>query len=297
MMKKLLVTGGSGFLGWNICRYAACQQWQLYATVCTHPIDIPSCRSVRVDLRNYDEIKSMISDIQPDAVIHTAAISNPDFCQKNSEESYGINVIVPKNIAGICAQMHIPFVFTSTDLVFDGKNAPYTEKDQVSPVSKYGEQKVRAEQDILSVNPGAAVCRMPLMFGDPSPVASSFIQWIITGLKEKNHIRLFFDEFRTPISAYTATQGLLLACSAFHGIVHLGGRERISRYDFGKKVAQLQHIDSACMIPVSQKDAQTAAPRPADVSLDSSIAFDKGYAPLFIDDELVRLQCMKKSTT
>ncbi len=209
-MKKLLVTGASGFLGWNLCHVAKAN-WEVYGTYFTNSVAIDDVNLYKVDLTNFTFIKDFFSTIQPDAVIHLAAASKPNFCQSNPEISYKINVTASGNIAQICAAANIPLVFSSTDLVFDGQNSFYSEEDTVSPICIYGEHKVLAEQKILAIYPNAAICRMPLMFGIPSPVANSFIQGFIKTLKNEQELNLFIDEFRTPVSATTASKGLLLA--------------------------------------------------------------------------------------
>lgn len=287
-MKKLLITGISGFLGWNLFQIAR-QDWQIYGTYFSHFIEIPRVTTVKVDLKDFQELKTIFAQIKPDAVIHLAAQSSPNYCQNNPQESELINVVASVNIAGLCADYSIPCIFTSTDLVFDGLNPPYKETDAVCPVNLYGEQKVMAELGMLERYPLTAICRMPLMFGIATPPATSFMQSFIQTLREGKDLSLFIDEFRTPVSGKTAAEGLLLALEKVNGIIHLGGKERISRYDFGRllvEVLQLPDGLKTCL----QKDLKMAAPRPADVSLDSSKAFQLGYSPLSLREELELLR-------
>ncbi|MGC1393648.1 MAG: NAD(P)-dependent oxidoreductase [Coleofasciculaceae cyanobacterium] len=287
-MKKLLITGASGFLGENLCQLAR-QDWKIYGTYFSHFREISGVTAMKVDLRDFQELKQIFQSVKPDAVIHLAAQSSPNFCQNSPQESQLINVVASVNIAGLCADASIPCVFTSTDLVFDGLNAPYKETDTVSPVNLYGEQKMMAELGMLERYPLTAVCRMPLMFGAATPPATSFMQSFIQTLREGKDLSLFIDEFRTPASGNTAAQGLLLALEKVNGIIHLGGKERVSRYDFGRlliEVLQLPNRLKACR----QNDIKMAAPRPSDVSLDSTIAFQLGYAPLSLRKELEALQ-------
>jgi len=287
-MKKLLVTGASGFLGWNICREAY-KDWDIFGTVFTHPIKIKGVKIVQTDVTRFRAFKKLFKEIGPDAVIHTAALSSPDYCQQHKAETRKINVDAPVNIAGLCADAGIPFVFTSSDLVFDGLNAPYKENDPVCPVNLYGEQKVRAEEGIINRYPDAAVCRMPLMFGDPGPAASSFFQTMLTAFRDGRELRLFEDEYRTPISGKTAAQGLFIAIEKIKGLIHLGGRERISRYNFGLLMMGVLGTRDAKLIRCRQKDITTAAPRPPDISLDSSKAYAAGYCPLPLKEQLEEL--------
>ena len=287
-MKKLFLTGASGFLGWNICREAY-KSWEIYGTVFTHPVKIKGVKIIQLDLTRFKELKRVFKEIRPDAVIHTAALSSPDYCQQNKAGTRKINVDIPVNIAGLCADSRIPFVFTSSDLVFDGMHAPYREEDPVCPVNVYGEQKVRAEEGVMKRYPDAAVCRMPLMFGDPGPAASSFFQAMLAAFREGREMKLFEDEYRTPVSGKTAAQGIFIAMEKLKGLIHLGGIERISRYNFGLLMMGVLGTRDAKLIRCRQKDITTAAPRPPDISLESSKAYSAGFKPLPLKDQLEEL--------
>ena len=284
-MKKLLITGASGFLGWNLCQLAQ-QEWQVYGTYFSKAVEISNGNLIKVDLRDFDQLKNLFQQIQPAAVIHTAAQSNPNFCQTHPQESAIINVATSSNIAGLCADYSIPCVFTSTDLVFNGLNPPYQETDPVSPVNIYGEQKVLAEQEMLARYPQTAVCRMPLMFGIAPESATSFIQPFIKTIRAGKELSLFSDEFRTPVSGTTAASGLLLALEKVNGVIHLGGKESISRYEFGRLMAEVLKLPQDKLTACLQKDVPMAALRPQDVSLNSDKAFALGYQPLTLREEL-----------
>jgi dTDP-4-dehydrorhamnose reductase len=283
-MKKLLITGASGFLGWNLCQIAR-SAWEVHGSYFQHPIeissvDLPSLAKPilwSIDLTDLDAVKYAIDTIAPDAVIHTAAASSPNFCQANPDKSYQINVTASQKLAQLCCDANIPFVFTSTDLVFDGTKAPYQETDPVAPINLYGEQKIAAEREILAVYPRASICRMPLMFGIAPPNATSFIQPWIKALRSGENLKLFVDEFRTPVSAMTAAAGLLLALRVAPGTINLGGKERLSRYEFGLLLAEVFGFDRSLILPIYQKDLQMIAPRAADVSLDINKAIELGY--------------------
>ena len=287
-MKQLLITGSSGFLGWNICGEAK-EEWDIFGTVFSHPVEIDGVNIIQTNLTNFKELKRLFKEIRPDAVIHTAAAAFSNYCQENPSESKHINIEASVNLAGLCADREVPFVFTSTDCVFNGMDPPYKEEDPASPLNIYGEQKVLAEEGVLRTYPSAAVCRMPLMFGDPGPSASCFFQTMKEALREGRELKLFTDEFRTPISATTAARGLLLAMEKTNGLIHLGGSERISRYNFGLMMMDVLGIPEARLVRCLQKDVPLSAPKPLDVSLDSSKAFAMGFAPLPLREELKRL--------
>lgn len=288
-MPKLLVTGASGFLGWHLCQTAALE-WDVYGVYRSRSHPIPNTTLLKADLTNPQERQNLFQTVQPDAVVHLAAESSPNRCQENPDASYRINVIVSREIAGLCADADIPYAFASSDQVFNGLNPPYREDDPMSPVNLYGEHKALAEADILALYPNAVVCRMPLMFGAVPPTASSFLQPFIQTLRDRRELKLFVDEIRTPVSGTTAAKGLLLALQKVQGCLHLGGCERISRYDFGRLMVEIFALPADGLKPGRQQDVKMSAPRPADVSLDSTRAFAIGYTPFSIREELTALR-------
>lgn len=287
-MQKLLVTGASGFLGWNLCQVAA-TDWKVYGTYFSKSIAIPGTTMLAIDLTDFEALKRLFQDVQPDAVIHLAAQSSPNVCEAQPEASYRLNVTAAAQFAALCAESDLPYTFASSEMVFDGLNAPYQEDDRVSPINRYGEQKALAEVEVLDRYPNAVACRMPLMFGAVPPTASSFIQPFIRALRTGQELKLFIDEFRTPVSGTTAAKGLLLALQTAHGRLHLGGRERVSRYEFGCLLAAILSLPTERMIACRQQDVPMAAKRPPDLSLDSAKAFGLGYAPRSLYVELEAL--------
>ena len=128
------------------------------------------------------------------------------------------------------------------------------------------------------------------MFGAAPPGASSFLQPFMQTLQEGRSLQLFVDEFRTPASSTTVAKGLLLALEKVQGILHLGGRDRISRYDFGQLMVEVFDLPVEGLTASRQGDVAMAAPRPPDVSLDNSKAFALGYAPASLREELAALR-------
>jgi dTDP-4-dehydrorhamnose reductase len=277
-MKRILVTGASGALGWNVCAVARAS-WQVHGIVHRHAIDIPGVTGVTCDLSRPEELPRLFREIAPDAVVHCAAAAQPDFCQTHPDESRRINVEVAARLAALCAPAAIPCACVSTDLVFDGTRAPYREGDPVSPISVYGEQKAAAERAACARHPGAVICRLPPIFGDAGPASVSFLHPWVSALRGGRPLTLFVDEFRTPVGTRVAAAGLLMALETDGGTLHLGGRERVSRYDLGVMAAEMLGADPGLVLPGRQRDRTVGAPRPPDVSLDSSRAYALGYDP------------------
>ena len=211
------------------------------------------------------------------AVIHAAAQSEPNLCQENRDTSYRINTEVAINIARFCSDLEIPCLFISSDLVFDGLNQPYSEEDEPSPLNVYGEHKLMAEIGMNNQCASIVICRMPLMFGSSGPTGSSFLQPLLRQMRLGMEVNLFVDEFRTSLSGENAVEGLMLALEKLPDVIHLGGLERISRYEFGKLVMDVFNFRNAKLNPCRQQEIQMAAPRPRDVSLTNAKAMKMGF--------------------
>ena len=288
-MKKLFVTGISGFLGWHITK-AKQQQWQLIGTYKENALIITNGTTIALDLTESKKLQESLENIQPDAILHLAALSNPNYCEQHPDASYAVNVKVGVELASYAAQQNIPFVFTSTDLVFDGKAGNYTEAAPIAPVNQYGQHKAEAERAIQELYPAAIIARLPLLYGLTGRPDNFMFHWL-RKLKEGETVPAFSDEFRTPGSGLDIAKGLFQLLEANQaGIWHLAGPERISRYDFAIKMAKAFSIPEHLIIPSLQKDVKMPAARPADVSMAIEKVTTIGYRPRPIEENLVMIR-------
>jgi dTDP-4-dehydrorhamnose reductase len=291
-MKELIVTGASGFLGWNICN-AAQNDWEVIGISGTHEMHDAPFLVLTFDLCDFEGSERIFRKIRPVAVVHAAAAADANYCQMHPDQTRRINVEASEHIARLSAQCGSACIFVSTDLVFNGKNAPYSEASPVSPVSIYGEQKVEAEKRMTEANKDVLICRMPLMFGDAPSHCRNHFTSLIDNIVKGNEVPLFTNEFRSMVSGRDAAKGILHFMGTRRGVINLGGKKSVSRYDFGKAAAKALGVDSPRLKACLQKDVILPAPRPANVSLDSSEAFSQGYDPDNLKDALGKLECIR----
>jgi dTDP-4-dehydrorhamnose reductase len=291
---KLLITGASGFLGRSVLAELA-QAHDFWMPIGLGRRSGSDSNSVSFDLTNSAATIALLNSIAPAAILHLAAEANPGRCEADPVTSAVINVAASATIAQYCADRDIPLVFTSTDLVFpgplDAHRSAYRETDAIGPLNTYARQKAEAELAVLSHCPRAIVCRMPVMFGLG---ASNFMATLVEGLKTGRSVSLFADEYRTPVSGEAAARGLLQAIGwarddRHRGLLHLGGPDRLSRYEFGLLLAEVLGYDRGLLRPCDQADVPGLGPRPQDVALDSGVAYGLGFAPGSVRSMIDRL--------
>jgi len=232
-----------------------------------------------MDLTDQKALIRCIKAIKPSGIIHAAAVAQTSQCQIHPAQTENINVTVPGLLAGICADSSIPMVFTSTDLVFNGRQGPYSEESPPRPVSVYGEQKARAEELVLERWPKALVCRMPLMIGAAPNAGSNFTVQMVAAISDGRPVTLFNDEYRTPVDIWSAARGIVQFLGRRQGLLHLGGRTRVSRLDIGIEAAQCLRVAPTMIRSAPAAKLPNAETRSPDCSLDSRRAFGSGYAP------------------
>lgn len=260
-MKKLLITGGSGFLGARLTQIAtASGEWDAFPTFFTNPIDHPN--AIQLDLRDGAAVVKAVRDLRPDAIIHQAI--------SNKNDKY-VAAIVPaaQHIMDAAIDCGARLVHVSTDLVFDGEHPPYTEQSPTAPVNAYGAAKAYVEGLITSAMPEALIARPSLIYGF-GPVDKQ-TGWLLAGIRRQQTVRLFTDEIRCPIWVDTLAQALLeLAESKHTGILNLGGPP-LNRWDFGMMMLTCLNVDpDGCVI--RSTIAEGGLKRPADLTLDVSKA-------------------------
>jgi dTDP-4-dehydrorhamnose reductase len=264
---NLLVTGASGLLGAYLLREARSGGDEVTAWSGAGSGDRFGVPLRSVDLADADALIAAFREAPPDAVIHAGAISSAEQCRRDPDAARRVNTDATARLAALAANAGARLVFVSTDLVFDGEHAPYDESAQPAPLSVYARTKADAERAVLAA--GGVVARVSLLFGPSLTDRPGFFDQQLSALAAERPITLFEDEWRTPLGFLTAAQGLLaLARSEHTGVFHLGGPERMSRLEMGRRLAAYLGYVGAEIVPASREHA-SGEPRPRDVSLAS----------------------------
>ena len=223
----------------------------------------------RLDLTDFTAVRAAFAADQPQLVIHCAAISRSTDCEADALRARQVNVDVTTRLAELAAD--IPFVFFSTDLVFDGRKGDYVETDAPNPLGVYAETKAAAEQAVMR-NPRHTVVRTSLNGGISPTGDRGFNERIRAAWKAGRTLRLFTDEFRSPIAArLTARAVRELVARDQPGLYHIAGRERLSRWQIGQLLARRWSVLNPHIAASSLRD-YSGAPRAPDTSLNCAKA-------------------------
>lgn len=260
-MYKILITGHTGFVGKTLCEAAIKQNYQVLGLSRTGSeiqglINFP--RDL-VTLENFEFLDSYALH----GIIHLAANSNVNDCEKNVAQSELLNVKASVHLAAYAKLKGIHFIFASSDQVFDGEKGNYSPSDKANPVNQYGIQKLKAELEILQTYPKAVICRLPLMIG----AEGGYEKALVENLKAGKEQTLFTDEIRSVAQVEEVANGLLKAMNKDGGIHHLGGPKPMNRFELGKFIAEKYGLDLSLLKPGLQSDVKFKAKRPKNVSM------------------------------
>jgi dTDP-4-dehydrorhamnose reductase len=222
----------------------------------------------QTDLTDFASVRLRFNNERPKVVIHCAALSRSPECQGHPELARKLNVQVTALLAELASE--IPFIFLSSDLVFDGRKGNYDESAPVNPLSVYAQTKVAAEQIILA-NPKHTVIRTSLNGGTSPTGDRGFNEQLTNAWRAGKALTLFADEFRCPIPAEVTARALweLILSQQQPGLYHVAGGERLSRWQTGQLLAARWQQLSPKIAPGSAAD-YPGAPRSPDTSLNSA---------------------------
>lgn len=259
---RMLLTGGSGFLGSVLAVIATAAGYRVRATHLGNPVpDHPGVTPVKIDLTDSSALAALVREISPQVVVHTAY---------NTTDAV-VNTGCSRELAAVCAALARPpfFLYTSTDLVFEGRRGMYTESDEPGPVMEYGRQKLAAERAVMEFMPSAAIVRPSLIYDlRRLPLHLDFA---VKAQRNGRTFEFFADEFRSPVHVDDLAAMIVELCGRrLGGLWHAGGADRVDRWWFGTHL--LRSLGYPAGMARRGSRAATAGSRPADCSLCSGKA-------------------------
>ena len=263
-MKKLCVTGGSGLLGCKLLQASQGSYEVLSLDVAEPGVFISSVINHAVcDITDAEALNRQLERFHPDVIIHTAAFTDVNGCEKDEQKAQNVNVQGTLNVARACQSMGAKLIHLSTDYVFDGSAGPYKETDEPNPINVYGRTKLESEQIVRNLVEDFVIARAMVLFGYVTGVRQNFVTWLIGELQRKKPIHIVDDQYGTPTLADDlALALLLLEKSGAKGLYHLAGSDCISRYEFALCIAQVFELDKNLILRTDSEMFLQPAKRP-----------------------------------
>ena len=240
MAERLLVFGGGGFVGGNLCGLAVRQGWDV------HVADTRTRDALRgvtwhlPDITREREVSALVDRLRPAAVVDLAAVADVDRAERERDLAFAVNARAAGFMASACARSGSRFVYFSSDAVFAGTAESYGESDPPAPVNWYGRTKAEGERLVAEAFPGAALLRISLVLGFPVTDGNSFLAGLELKLRDGREVACPVEEIRTPIDVHTLCACVLEICRAgTAGPLHLGSTNSVDRYTLTRRAAAL----------------------------------------------------------
>jgi dTDP-4-dehydrorhamnose reductase len=257
-MARLLITGGSSYLGQHLVPLAALSHQTSYTYFTHDPLQTSS--SSKLDICDGTAVHELVKRLKPEIIIHTAG-SNRTADMVNVITNGTRHIVEAAEVAG-ARLIHI-----STDVVFNGQDAPYTEDAPPTPIHAYGRAKAAAEM-IAGEHSDHAIVRTSLIYG--LQIMDRGTAWVVESLRNNQPITLFSDQRRNPVWADTLSLACLeLAANNYQGILHVAGKQVLTRAEFGLRMLDWWGIEDRSSLAIGLSDHTIW---PADCTFDLSRA-------------------------
>jgi dTDP-4-dehydrorhamnose reductase len=266
---KFLVTGSAGLVGQQVVKDLS-KSNQVFS--CYNESKPEYGDSVKMDLKNYEMVSSVLTEIKPDVVIHLGAMTGVDICEKEKTSASEINTKATEIIAKECSKLNSFLVYVSTDYVFDGNFGMYKEDDVANPLGFYGKSKLEGEKAVQNFSTNWCIARTSTPFG-LHPTKKSFPMWVIENLQKQKQIDVLIDQFTSPTYIPNLSRMLIeISERRITGIIHTAGASKISRYQMASMVSDKLNLDGTLLKQILMNKMKWVAQRPKDSSLDVSRA-------------------------
>ena len=266
---RILVTGGSGFLGSNLVAVLRNKHDVAY-TFRGEKMAFRGAQGIFLDLHSSDGIERVVEQMRPHVIIHCAALTDVDYCELHPDEVKKINVEATRLLLHGGNRLDAHFIFVSTEAVYDGLKGNFREEDSPNPANQYAQTKLNAEKVIQKegerwfiARTGFEGWRLNEKRGKPS-----FFEWLISKFENQKPFNVFEDRLFTPLSIYNFISILdEVIDRRIEGLFNVEGREAMSYLDFAEETARVFGYDSTLIRPIPMDSFSASAFRPKNTSL------------------------------
>lgn len=287
---RLLVTGASGLLGLNLGLLAHHLGYDVVGLVHSHQLQGVPFKIEAVDFLETENALATIKGLQPDAIIHCAAIANLHQAEKFPDLAQKLNADVPGELAEAAFEWSVPFLHISTDAIYDGKKGAYVETDPPNPLSVYARSKLAGEHRVQEANPNALIARV-VFYGWSLSGNRSLSEFFYNNLKDQVPHKGFIDTFFSPLYVEDLAEILLeMLVKNLKGVYHVVSPEHLSKYEFGVRIAEKFGFDPNLVQPIKMSEMKREAPRSLKLILDpGKVQKDLGHPLPSVDTGIDRL--------
>jgi dTDP-4-dehydrorhamnose reductase len=262
--KRFLVTGAGGQLGAQLVQELAFRHGCPVIGWTSQNVsgEMRGNHTYRqVDITDRQAVEQAFHEWQPDCVIHCAAVTNVDLCERDREIAKQVNTTSSAWLAELASRGGAKFAFLSSDYVFDGSDGPYDEDARVNPINYYGVTKAAAEQIICEHLPDALILRTTVLYSNGRH--NNFLKWVVTQLQMGAEVRAFTDQYGNPTWVDGLARAILdLIALDCQGIYHVAGPDWVNRYTFALQIATAFGLPAARICPVTAEQLPQTAKRP-----------------------------------
>ncbi|MGB9773724.1 MAG: dTDP-4-dehydrorhamnose reductase [Bacteroidota bacterium] len=265
-MKRVLLTGAHGLLGQKIAEIfqresetelllTARQQETFYS-----PLEYDY---VPLDITQRNAVRDLVESFRPDVIINSAAFTDVDRCEREREQAWNVNVHGVQNLTASALRIGCAIVHISTDYIFDGKNGPYDERARPNPINYYGKSKLAGENVLRGSGVPFAIVRTMSLYGTGNNIRPNFVLRILMNLRDGKSAYAPIDQWTNPTLANEVAYAILkIVEREKFDIYHVSGSERLTRYQFAVKIAEVFHFDPSLIQPKSSDELRNDAQRP-----------------------------------
>ena len=264
--RPIFLTGGSGLLALNWA-VALRSHYKVVLGLHQRKINLRAVETMSCSLDDVSQLRRIIGEVRPAIIVHTAGMTNVEQCQSEPTQAHHVNVELAQNVATIAAECDARLIHISTDHIFSGQHPFTSEEESPDPQNVYAFTKAAAESAVRNLAPRSLIVRTNF-FGWGTSYRKSFSDVIVEALRGGRRIRLFQDVFFTPILAGIQQRAVMdLVRAGVDGTFNVVGDERISKKDFGHKVAHHFGLDAGLIESGLVGERQDLTRRPQDMSL------------------------------
>jgi dTDP-4-dehydrorhamnose reductase len=263
--ERILITGSTGMLGKDIYTLLKSEGYDVFGI----SRNMGQFSDYLIDLTNEKQLLNFLDMSKPQIIIHCAANTDVNDCELNKENAFLLNVKSTEILSSFSNDVR--FIYVSTDSVFDGQKGNFKEVDQTNPLNYYAYTKLEAEKAVINNNKNSVILRTNI-YGYHINRGKSLFEWAFNNLKHNQIINGFQDVYFNPLYTKQLSKVIkaLVDNKKINGIFHAGCKEKISKYDFIKKVAEKFTFETSMITAKSIDEFSSETKRPKDTTLESS---------------------------